>query len=131
MRRAGLWAAALGVTVSAALSAGAASTTYTHGYDVSWPQCSGKGGTGPDARSMPPGGARYVILGLTHGAGHTTNPCLGAQLAWAKAHQVPVGAYLVPSYPTASQLAAASTQAVEANAVRLDIRFPGVNGLLG
>jgi hypothetical protein len=109
MRRAAVWAAALGVTLGAALAATGASTTYTHGYDVSWPQCSGKDGTGPYARSMPPGGARYVILGLTHGAGHTVNPCLGAQLSWAKAHHVPVGAYLVPSYPTSSQLAAAST----------------------
>jgi len=109
MRRAGVWAAALAIAAAVALAADGASTTYTHGYDVSWPQCSGKDGNGSAARSMPSGGARYVILGLTHGAGHTVNPCLGAQLAWARSHGVPVGAYLVPSYPTASDLAAAST----------------------
>jgi hypothetical protein len=109
MRRAAVWAFAAGVVVAAGTVAGGSSTTYTHGYDVSWPQCSGKNGTGPAARSMPSAGARYVILGLTHGAGHTVNPCLGAQLSWARAKHVPVGAYLVPSYPTPSQLAAAST----------------------
>jgi len=109
MRRAAVWSAAVSIIAAVALAAGGASTTYTHGYDVSWPQCSGKNGTGHAARSMPKSNARYVILGLTHGAGHTVNPCLGAQLAWAKSHHVPVGAYLVPSYPTKAQLAAAST----------------------
>ena len=109
MRRAAVWAAAASLVAAAGFAAGGASTTYTHGYDVSWPQCSGKNGTGSTVRSMPKSGARYVILGLTHGAGHTVNPCLGAQLSWARTHHVPVGAYLVPSYPTASQLAAAST----------------------
>ena len=109
MRRAVVWVAAACLAAVAALAAGAASTTYTHGYDVSWPQCSGKDGNGSAARSMPSGGTRYVILGLTHGAGHTVNPCLGAQLDWARSHHVPVGAYLVPSYPTAADLSAAST----------------------
>lgn len=86
-----------------------ASTTYTHGYDVSWPQCSNSG-DGSAAAHMPSGsGATYVILGLTHGAGHTVNPCLAAQLSWAKAHHVMVGAYLLPSYPTAAQLARAGS----------------------
>src|SRR5437764_1386704 len=107
MRRAVVWAAALAVAV-VALAAGGAATTYTHGYDVSWPQCSGRDGNGSAARSMPTSGVRYLILGLTHGAGHTVNPCLGAQLAWARSRQVPVGAYLVPSYPTAADLAAAA-----------------------
>ena len=85
------------------LPASSASTTYTHGYDVSWPQCS-SAGNGHQAAHMPTGGT-YVILGLTHGAGHTVNPCLGAQLKWAKEHGVMVGAYMVPSYPTPAQLA--------------------------
>jgi hypothetical protein len=58
---------------------------------------------------MPSSNVHYVILGLTHGAGHTVNPCLAGQLAWAKRHAVPVGAYLVPSYPTPADLAAATT----------------------
>jgi hypothetical protein len=102
-RRYATWAvtAAL-VAAAAATQAHSASTTYTHGYDVSWPQCSDSG-NGTKAAHMPSGGT-YVILGLTHGAGHTVNPCLGAQLSWAKAHHVMVGAYLVPSYPTATQM---------------------------
>lgn len=74
----------------------------THGYDVSWPQCSGS-----DARNMPPGSPAYVILGLTDVADHSVNPCLGSQVGWAKGHGVRVGAYLVASYPSNAQLASA------------------------
>jgi hypothetical protein len=103
-----LAAALVAATVTVATHAtGAATTTYTHGYDVSWPQCSNHG-NGAKAAHMPTGGT-YVILGLTHGAGHTVNPCLAAQLSWAKAHGMMVGAYLVPSYPTAAQLARADS----------------------
>src|SRR4051812_9443998 len=109
MRRTAIWITAAAIVGAVGLNAGGASTTYTHGYDVSWPQCSGKNGTGHSAQSMPKSSVKFVILGLTHGAGHTVNPCLGAQLSWARSHHVPVGAYLVPSYPTKSQLAAAST----------------------
>ena len=109
MRRAVVLSVVASIVVAAALAAGGASTTYTHGFDVSWPQCSGKNGTGQSARTMPTSGVKFLILGLTHGAGHTVNPCLPAQLSWAKSRRVPVGAYLVPSYPTAAQLAAAST----------------------
>jgi peptidoglycan hydrolase-like protein with peptidoglycan-binding domain len=70
----------------------------THGYDVSWPQCSGA-----TAVHLPAGQPSYVILGLTHGAGHTANPCLGSQLAWARSRGVKTGAYLVASYPTPVQ----------------------------
>lgn len=94
-------AATLGIATAPAATRPAA-TTFTHGFDVSWPQCSGAA-----ARHMPPAGAEYVILGLTDGAGHTLNPCLGSQLAWARANGVKVGAYLVPSYPTRGELAAA------------------------
>jgi hypothetical protein len=77
-------------------------SSWTHGYDLSWPQCSGTA-----ARGMPSGFPEYAILGLTAGAGHTVNPCLDGQLAWAAQHDVKVGAYLVPSYPTIAQRAAA------------------------
>lgn len=103
MRRFGVWLLALGLAAAVMTSSQGASTTYTHGYDVSWPQCHSGGSS-----RMPSGSARFVILGLTHGAGHTVNPCLPAQVSWARAHHVPVGAYLVPSYPTARQLAAAT-----------------------
>jgi hypothetical protein len=71
-----------------------------HGFDVSWPQCAGTS-TG----RMPAGRPSYVILGLTHGAGGTVNPCLGAQLEWAKSRGVRVGAYVVATYPSQAQQA--------------------------
>lgn len=69
----------------------------SHGYDVSWPQCSGL-----TAGTVPPGRPPYVLLGLTHGDGLEVNPCLDAQLAWARQNGVRVGAYLVVSYPNAA-----------------------------
>lgn len=93
-----LIAAVVGVTRAPAASG----TTWTHGYDISWPQCSGTA-----ARDMPSGHPAFAIVGLTDGAGHTVNPCLGSQLAWADRHGVKVGAYLVPSYPTRFDLALA------------------------
>lgn len=74
-----------------------------HGYDVSWPQCSGS-----DARNMPPGAPPYVIFGLTDVADHSVNPCLDSQLAWARGHGVRVGAYLLATYPSKAQLSEAS-----------------------
>lgn len=70
----------------------------THGFDVSWPQCDGGA-----AHHMPAGRPPYVILGLTHGTGHSTNPCLRDQLGWARSHGVRVGGYLVASYPDRAQ----------------------------
>jgi hypothetical protein len=58
---------------------------------------------------MPSGSPSYVILGLTNGSGHTVNPCLGSQLAWASAHGVRTGAYLVASYPDRLQRRLAGT----------------------
>ncbi len=78
-------------------------STYTHGFDLSWPQCRGHA-----ARHMPAGRPAYVILGLTHGTGHTVNPCLRSQLRWARMHHVKVGGYLVASYPTHRQRARAN-----------------------
>lgn len=73
-----------------------------HGYDVSWPQCRGRA-----AHHMPGRRASFVILGLTNGSGHTVNPCLRSQRAWARAHHVPTSGYLVPSYPDRAQRRAA------------------------
>ena len=104
MRRAAVITAAVAMTIAAVSAASAtSSTSYTHGYDVSWPQCSGR-----SPHHLPRQAASYVVLGLTHGRGHTANPCLSGQLAWARDHGMPAGAYLVPSYPTAAQLRAAS-----------------------
>src|SRR4051794_35457058 len=103
MRRAAIWAAALAALATLAGGSQAASkTTWTHGYDLSWPQCSGSA-----SRHLPGGSPAYAILGLTHGTGHTTNPCLREQISWARKHGARIGAYLVPSFPTAADLRAA------------------------
>jgi hypothetical protein len=73
-------------------------STFTHGFDLSWPQCHGR-----SIGHMPVGQPTYVILGLTHGSGHTVNPCLRAQLHWAHLRRAKVGGYLVASYPTHRQ----------------------------
>ncbi|WIB63239.1 hypothetical protein [Curtobacterium sp. MCBD17_040] len=44
------------------------------GNDVSWPQCH---------RALPAGQA-FAVIGVNDGSGTTTNPCLAAQLAWAR-----------------------------------------------
>jgi hypothetical protein len=88
------------VGVAGELAATAApSTTYTHGYDISWPQCRGH-----HAHRVPHGRAHYVILGLTHGTGHTKNPCLRDQLRWARHHHAKTGCYIVGSYPSHRQM---------------------------
>jgi putative peptidoglycan binding protein len=104
MRRAAIWAAALAALVALTGGSQGASTTWTHGYDVSWPQCSGSA-----SRHLPGGSPAYAILGLTHGNGHTTNRCLPAQVSWARKHGARIGAYLVPSFPTAADLRAADS----------------------
>jgi hypothetical protein len=78
----------------------------SHGYDVSWPQCSGSG-----VGTMPPARPPYLLLGLTHADGLAVNPCLAAQLAWARNDGVRVGAYLVVSYPSAAGLSASAGSA--------------------
>src|SRR4051794_5774940 len=106
MRRVAAWAMGALLFSVGVVASSAAPTTWTHGYDVSWPQCSGT-----SAHHLPSGSPRYVILGLTHGAGHTANPCLADQLAWARSRGTAVGGYLVPSYPTSAQRSAAATGA--------------------
>ena len=102
MRRAAILGAALAAVAVITGGSQAASTTWTHGYDVSWPQCSGAA-----SHHLPGGSPAYAILGLTHGIGHTTNRCLPAQVSWARRHGARIGAYLVPSFPTAAELRAA------------------------
>ena len=102
-RRAVGWLAGLTAVAALTTSAtGARPTTWTHGFDISWPQCSGS-----SAHHLPRSASTYVVLGLTHGAGHTANPCLSDQLSWARAEGARVGGYLVPSYPTAAERSAA------------------------
>ncbi len=105
MRPARSWAALvsliIGLTtfgVAGEPAASAAGSTYTHGFDISWPQCHGR-----HASHLPGGRQRYVILGLTNGTGHTVNPCLRSQLRWAHAHRAKVGGYVVGSFPSRRQ----------------------------
>lgn len=78
------------------------------GGDVSWPQCPVGMGI-PQKRSlgspMPLPEARYVIIGLTNGPGMYPNPCLPAQVEWARTNDRWVAAYAVASYPEADALA--------------------------
>lgn len=78
--------------------------TPAHGVDLSWPQC-----RAAQAAHMPTRRPTYAVLGLTDGRGFSANPCLAGQLAWARARHIPVGAYLVPTYPTPAQLSSAVT----------------------
>ena len=102
MRRGAVWLAGLGLLAAVVGTSSAASTTWTHGYDVSWPQCHGTA-----AGHLPGGSPAYVILGLTDGRGHTANPCFAAQLSWARDRGARIGGYLVPSFPSPAQRAAA------------------------
>jgi hypothetical protein len=85
-----------------------ASSASVRGGDISWPNCP-KGMGVPERPSegqpMPLDAARFVIVGLTNGLGFTRNPCLGAQVSWAREHQRSLGAYAVLTYPTPPQLA--------------------------
>ena len=79
-----------------------------YGGDISWPNC--PAGTGIPERiaqglPMPTAAAKFVVVGLTNGPAFSPNPCLGKQVAWAKARHLWVGAYSVVSYPDAAQLA--------------------------
>ncbi len=77
------------------------------GADIGWPNCP-KGMGIPqrptEGQPMPTAQARFVVLGLTNGPAFTPNPCLAAQVAWARARHLWTGAYSVTSFPTAAQL---------------------------
>jgi hypothetical protein len=67
------------------------------GYDVSWPQCG----------TVLPGDAAFAIVGVNSGLANNTNPCLGAQLAWATGSsgvtsQPSVALYVNTANPSAS-----------------------------
>jgi hypothetical protein len=102
--------AALVAPLSPAVAAPPAPATQAmvvRGADVSWPQCpKGQGITGRKALGLPMPGplARFVVMGLTNGPGFTRNPCLAAQVGWARSHGLETAAYSVVSYPTAWQL---------------------------
>jgi hypothetical protein len=95
-----------GTFLAGAAPAEAAGTTLA-GNDISWPQCP-KGMGIPERRSegqpMPPQSSRFVVIGLTNGPGFYPNPCVAAQVAFAKRRHLYAAAYAMTTYPTASQL---------------------------
>jgi hypothetical protein len=58
----------------------------------------------PEKRSeglpMPVSGAAFIVIGLTNGPGFVANPCVAAQVAYARSHQLLTAAYSVISGPT-------------------------------
>jgi hypothetical protein len=77
------------------------------GRDVSWPNCP-RGMGIPSRRSpgnpMPPPSATFVVIGLTNGPAFHPNPCLRAQVDYARSHGMWTAAYAVATYPTPAQL---------------------------
>jgi hypothetical protein len=79
------------------------------GADVSWPQCPKGMGIAhkrSEGAPMPDQTARFLVVGLTNGPSFAANPCLADQVAWARAHGLPLAAYSVVTYPDATALAA-------------------------
>jgi hypothetical protein len=66
----------------------AATITPPLGYDISHPQC---------LKTLPADGG-FGIVGITRGKPLTTNPCLAAQLQWARGHRG-YAVYVNTSYP--------------------------------
>ncbi len=85
----------------------AVAETQAVGRDVSWPNCP-RGMGIPSRRSqgkpMPPSSARFVVVGLTNGPAFYPNPCLAAQVEYARSHHLWTAAYAVVTYPTRGQL---------------------------
>jgi hypothetical protein len=77
------------------------------GRDVSWPNCP-RGMGIPARRSpglpLPPPSTTFVVIGLTNGPAFHPNPCLRAQVAYARRHGMWSAAYAVATYPTPAQL---------------------------
>jgi hypothetical protein len=68
------------------------------GNDVSWPQC------GRHGLRMPRTSKHFVVIGLTGGRAFRRNPCVKAQVSWAKKHDFYAGAYAMTTFPTKGQL---------------------------
>jgi hypothetical protein len=104
------------VTSIAAMPLAAASPLQypsgSFGYDINWPQCKGPKSSQtvslPGAPSYPAGTADYTIavVGVDGWAVGSPNPCLRAQIAWAKAAKgtggAPFDLYMFLNSPSAS-----------------------------
>ena len=77
------------------------------GRDVSWPNCPkgmGIASRRSQGKPMPPASARFVVIGLTNGPAFHPNPCLAAQVDYAKERHLWAAAYAVLTFPTPGQL---------------------------
>jgi hypothetical protein len=94
---------------SAAVAPTAVPGAVQTGGDVSWPNCP-KGMGILSRRSpgnpMPLSSATFAVVGLTNGPAWYPNPCLAAQVGWARAQGVWTSAYSMTTFPTAAQRAA-------------------------
>ena len=72
------------------------------GSDMSWPQCP-KGMGIKERRTLglpkPLDSAEFVIIGLSNGPAFRPNPCLAAQVEWAKERKLMTSAYAIVSFP--------------------------------
>lgn len=60
------------------------------GYDISYPQCPSR---------VPPGAFGFAIVGVNNGRTMTENPCLPAQVTWARKGQYPPSFYINTNSP--------------------------------
>ncbi len=92
---------------TAAPPARAAHSPGVPGRDVSWPNCPkglGMPSRPTQGKPMPPPTAPFVVIGLTNGPAFHPNPCLTAQVDYAKQNHLWASAYAVATYPTPWQL---------------------------
>ena len=91
----------------AAAPRGTSAGSLVVGRDVSWPNCPqglGIPSRRTQGKPMPPASARFVVIGLTNGPAFHPNPCLAAQVDYARSRHLWAAAYAVLTYPTRGQL---------------------------
>lgn len=82
-------ALAFAIPALPAAARGGTGSTSAAAYDVSYPQCGSR---------LPSGGGLGVV-GVTDGLPWSTNPCLGAEYAWAAAKPQPAQLYMNTANP--------------------------------
>ncbi|HWD69049.1 MAG TPA: hypothetical protein VG293_02575 [Solirubrobacteraceae bacterium] len=90
--------AVLAVIVAVVLYVVLSSAARPIGYDVSYPQCPGS----------YPSNVLFAVVGVNGGLAHNANPCLGAELSWARSaagqkrpRQPPLSLYIDTGNPGA------------------------------
>jgi peptidoglycan hydrolase-like protein with peptidoglycan-binding domain len=105
-------------------SASSAPTWHTptySGQDLGWPDCpKNVGGLG---MPLPPAAwYRLMVVEVNDRFLMDENPCLAGELAFAKTHANVIGAYHLPVYPTAAELAQAGFWPRKCSATDLNCR---------